>query len=260
MNTITSYNDKISNTEVIENRQTTLFTKEEIQPIQEDLYESGIENVESRKADNTKDIKQYFSNSLEILEKIQNEFEKSAKNNMENIEFTSRITGTNVANLLTDNELFANHENSEKIMKNSNDFLRNNIVQVKHVPEYEKEMVHNHIQNNSITRLNNYKSIFNLIKSTLSDIRENFNEIQEKNEKINEILINKEKEKTLETFECNKEEEKVEKCVKIEKEKAENLNTIITEQSEKLENYQETEKSDNARINSSNIFIVIIFS
>lgn len=213
--------DKFTEDKSIKNNKNNKNAK-----IEKKLEQEPISNnikIESLPLKNEKenDLKQYLSNSLLILEKIQNEFEKSAKNNMSNLELTNRIMKTNLTNLLSNYELFANYHNTESIMKNQNDYFRKNIIQVKHVPDYEKCLVSQQIQNNSESRLSNYKTIFSLIKTTLHDIKINFNDIQSQSERPNHMSASmiesqkpkppeiKIKERRIETEPCVYEREKI---------------------------------------------------
>jgi hypothetical protein len=153
------------------------------------LNQSGVKN--SKKPHDKEDaVISCLTNSLKIFEKIQKDFEMSAKNNIVDIE-ENRINACNGE--LSNRSSHSRFREREEVNGTSspsspgktqstrelaklglqiNKIRDFNYYQVINVSQVEKNRISKHIEDNSETRIKNYTELFSIINSTLEDIKD----------------------------------------------------------------------------------------
>lgn len=134
-----------------------------------------------------------LTNSLKILDKIQKDFENSAKNNSNNIDEKRQNLkehGTSVVNNLPklDSEsvsLIPTKELSNLSLSANKINSKFAYLQVINISDTEKKLVSQNIAENSDGRIKNYSNLFNIINITLEDIKDSIKQINEANERRN---------------------------------------------------------------------------
>lgn len=162
-----------------------------------------------------------LTNSLKIFEKIQKDFEMSAKNNTVDIEENRDRVNNNYGELSNRSNRSANSRYREElnVMNTTNGMnarsstpssplksqstrdlaklglqlnkIRDfNYYQVINVSETEKNRISKHIEDNSESRIKNYSELFSIINSTLEDIKESIKVLnEERNFGISQVSL-----------------------------------------------------------------------
>lgn len=118
-----------------------------------------------------------LTNSLNIFEKIQKQFENSAKNNTNNLEEKRLQSSSDIISVINktissdptkcDPLVLESLGLSVKLLMKKISYF-----QILNISEYEKTLIRNQIEENSNSRIKNYSNLFNIINVTLEDIKD----------------------------------------------------------------------------------------
>ncbi len=192
------HGDNYINTEPLPNNQLFML-----------LNHSGVKNksIINKKEEIKEDaVISCLTNSLKIFDKIQKDFEMSAKNNILNIEENRNLSngentnrthrskfrdsnntlkdvnsGTNPSSLTNSPVKGQSNKELIKLGLQVNKIRDLNYYQVVNVSEIEKRTIARQIEDNSESRMKNYSDLFGIINITLEDIKESIKVLNNSN-------------------------------------------------------------------------------